>query len=589
MKAIDQLNGSSECTPSMRMFFDASGRLTEKHYLHEGNIGNRFLYRYNNLGQLIESKTLIYPSDSNSIDYEYDAAGNIRSLQCYYRGAKTEKWCYSYNQQNQKTAEYRVAFYGDTISTYHYTYSGNKPDLEKYYTGKQLRYVCKYQYDRWGNETGKKFIKGDMRLPFPSTLFSGPDIPVKHTYFEGDKMRVHSTKTITWEANRVAQEELIDSTGKTIYTGQFHYNTDGLIHEITSFSGSSANNLNEYYTYDKNDRLITKHSTFNGQENQRTEFLYDSLGRNAGFKRFYQGKLQESTAYSYNGRSSTPESERTQHQIYNTGSLHRMYEYTDTMRTAVYSVTYSAVILPDLFATQPRYRTPELLWEKPPTALRPDNLAFEAPFWYDTIGKPLKKVVGTDTIITMKLAVYRWMMDESDPQPTTVIQRTEVLRNGLQQLTDRDSTGRIQVQLTRISDGSYEFKKLESYTVSESPIIRKTYAMVQLYSSQPIEISYYNTAGLVDSIRKSGAAEVTQFRYDAKNKLIEKVTRYSSNFISTTLYVYNSDGQLIRETLFSTDGSISNDRHYTYEHKKLKQVTSSMPAPVQTYRFYYEK
>lgn len=192
VKPLDQLNASNNCTPYMRLFFNPFGQLTEKHYVHNEQIGNRFLYRYNESGRLEESKTLIYPDDSNSVDFTYDETGNCSELQAYYRGRKTEKWYYTFNEHKQKTAEYRISNNGDTISKYTYTFSNGKTDLEYYYSGKQLRFVYRYQYDQWGNETGKKYVQGDMKLPFPQTQFSGVNKPVKYIYFDGEK--IHSTK-----------------------------------------------------------------------------------------------------------------------------------------------------------------------------------------------------------------------------------------------------------------------------------------------------------------------------------------------------------------------------------------------------------
>ena len=589
VKAINQLNGSDECTPSVRLNFNAAGKLTEKYYGENDEIGNRFLYHYNDLGQLIQSKTLIYQNDSNSVDYRYDAAGNAIELQAYYRGAKTEKWCYAFNERNQKTAEYRISRQGDTITTYHYTYSGGKPDLEKYYTGKQLRFIYKYQYDQWGNETSKKFIEGDLKIPFPSTRFSGPGKAIKYTYYQNDQLRIHSSKTVDWEDDRIVREELFDSTGKLFHTTLFHYNNDGLIREIQALGGKSENNLNEFYEYNSKGLLITKQSTFNGQENQRTDYTYDELGRCIGSKRFYHGDLQESNNFQYHGKSLNPESEENIHKVYQNNTLERQFEYSDTIRTATYSVSHSPILPERLFAGSARRPGPEPLWKKTRVMQNPDLFSPEDLFWYDTLEKPTKQVSNGDTLVTLKLGLFRWMMDESDPQMTGTIVRTEVRHNGIKQLTDCDSSGRIHVQAQRIQDGSYTIKRLNQYTNIDQPKLRKTYFVPQLYAPQLISNAYYNSNGLVDSITTIGAQETTTFRYDTENRLTEKKVLYSSNFVSTTLYVYNAEGQLIRETLFSNDGSISNDRHYTYVNKKLKQVTSSMPAPGQTYRFYYEK
>lgn len=589
VKPINQLNGTDECTVNMRVFFDDAGKLTEKHYVQNNEIGNRFLYRYNDLGQLIETKTLIYPNDSNSVDYKYDAAGNPIELQVYYRGAKTEKWCYTYNEQNQKTAEYRVSNSGDTITTYHYSFSGGKPDLEKYYTGKQLRFVYKYQYDQWGNETGKKFIKGDMQIPFPAARFSGPGKAVKHIYYQDEQLRIHSSKNVDWENNRIVREELIDSTGKLFHTTRFHYYNNGLIREILASGGKSENNLNEFYEYNSKGLLITKHSTFNGQENQRTDYTYDELGRCISSKRFYRGDLQESSNFQYNGKSLHPKSEENIHKVYQNDTLERQFEYIDTNRMATYIIHRTSAVPAFLFASSARRPGPEPLWKKPPVRHHHDLYSTDDLFWYDTLETPTKQVSNGDTIVTLKLGIFRWMMDESDPQMTTTIVRTEIRHNGIKRLTDCDSNGRVHLQVQRLQDGSFSIKRLDQFTNLNQPGLRKTYVVRQLYSPQLVSNAYYNSKGMVDSITTIGAQEITTFRYDAENRLTEKKVHYSSNFISTTLYAYNSEGQLVRETLFSTDGSISNDRHYTYEDKKLKQVTSSMPAPAQTYRFYYEK
>lgn len=586
IKVMDQLKGTEECTPYMRYFYNEKGKLLEKHAIYNNQIGNRFLYRYNDLGQLAETKTLIYPNDSNSVDYIYDQAGNCIEQQVYYRGSKTEKWCYTFNELHQKTAEYRINRNSDTITTYTYTFSNGKPDLEHYSTGKQLRFVYRFQYDQWGNETGKKHVRGDMKLSFPKTQFSGPNKPVKYLYFDGEK--IHSTKKIDWTDNRIVKETLIDSVGKVLNTSNLHYYPNGLIQEVQSMGGISHNNLTEDYEYDKNDRLIRKRSTFNGQENHLFVYEYDPQGRCISMQRYQRGTLEETKTYDYNKENTQPESERIQPIGRQSNNDEYEYEYEDTVRTATYRVSTTATIWPCLFVTQPHYPRPEILRKAPPTLYNEMAIcANNAPFWYNAIGKPSEKVVNGDTIVQQKLQVIQWSEDGVTPKVVAHIQRTEIRRNGIQELTDRDSTGRIQLQFTRLENGTYSMRKLTEFNVLKRPEIQQTYTVWQVYTPQLMAITYYNAVGLEDSI-VSPTSHTTYFYYNNQRQLVERKMDYTSGFISTTVYGYNANGQLIRETMFSTDGSISSDRHLTYEGKKLKQVTSSMPAPVHTYRFYYE-
>lgn len=382
---------------------------------------------------------------------------------------------------------------------------------------------------------------------------------------------------------------MIDSSGKVLNSLTFLYYPNGLIQEIQSTGGVSYNNLTEDYVYDKNDRLIRKSSTFNGQTNQRFEYSYDVLGRCISMRRYQRENPVEVKTYTYNHESVLPESEKIQPIGRQSTDVEYAYEYEDTVRTATYRISNIAAIWSCIFSTQPYYPHPEILRKKPPTLHNEMAIcANNSPFWYDTIGNVSKKVVNGDTIIQLQLKVFQWSNTEENTKAFKRIQRTEIRKNGIQQLTDRDSTGRIHLQFTRLENGTYSMRQLTEFSVLKRPEICHTYAIYQLYVPQLRTSTYYNTLGLVDSI-VSPSSETTVFHYNSQQQLAEQKKVYSSKFTSTTLYTYNANGQLIRETLFSNDGSISSDRHLTYEGKKLKQVTSSMPAPNHTFRFMYEK
>jgi hypothetical protein len=207
--------------------------LEEKYFNYDGSVYHSELYSYDEKGKLVNRSNFLHGKKGHSIEFEYDANGNIiTEYELTPTGIAQRKWAYKYDKKGNKIEHSYTYFLdesNDFKTLYEYDNNGNK--------------VQESTYDKYGIQNTIIFYKYDI--------------------------------------NGNLIEEKVYSKSVLFYTNEFKYDSKGnILEDIQTTSENEKIKTN--YKYDMNRNLTSKiRISSHSKEydfNYSYQYDYDNLG-----------------------------------------------------------------------------------------------------------------------------------------------------------------------------------------------------------------------------------------------------------------------------------------------------------------------
>jgi len=228
-------------------------------------------YQYNANGRMTKKVENATSSMPLTIDYGYDAFGNLISTKLSAPSIKTITYLQEYDNTKRFVSKLHTSP-ASTVSTFAYDVWGNVT-LERDETNPSNPLETIHAYNGWGVRTVTTLPNG-QKINY-QTGWNSPITADKSyfTYIHGND--IQWVKTWYDAAGRQTETETIgakDISMKTINT----YNTKGQLYQIQNIRGNLT--ITETHTYDALGRIATHHST---STNQTATYSYGNRSQTA--------------------------------------------------------------------------------------------------------------------------------------------------------------------------------------------------------------------------------------------------------------------------------------------------------------------